>query len=334
MRTIYIGMDIHKKFIQAAALDEKGSRIAEQKFDNNSKEIKRFMKKFRKHNVKTAIEATCIWYHVYEALEDLGIETTLVNVRRTKVIAESKIKTDKLDALAIAQCLRTGFIATAYVPPKRIRELRNVVRHRVSLKKEITRNKNRIQSILLRNGVKHPFSDLFGKKGRKFLESTDLKESEKLRLDSYLAILDSLEKEKRNITERIEELCKADKKAMLLTTIPGISYYSALLMTSEIGEIERFRNPKKLCSYAGLVPKVMQSGYKEFHGRTIKECNQNLKWILNQCTHIHIRNCRSRITKMYYRIAKKDTNKATIAASRKMLVAIWAMLSRDEPFKG
>jgi hypothetical protein len=56
----------------------------------------------------------------------LGITTTLVNVRRTKVIAESKIKTDKLDARNLAQCLRTGFIATAYIPPKEIIEHRDI----------------------------------------------------------------------------------------------------------------------------------------------------------------------------------------------------------------
>ena len=71
------------------------------------------------------------------------------------------------------------------------------------------------------------------------------------------------------------------------------------------------------------------------HGRIIKECNQNLKWILNQCVHSHIRFCKeSRITKLYYGIAKKKgKNKATAAASRKMLTIIWHMLMKGEEFK-
>jgi len=114
MRTTYVGMDIHKNFIQAAAMDEKGKILREQKFNSTIAGINGFVESLSSSDIKAAIESTCTWYHVYETLHALGIDTTLVNVRRTKVIAESKIKTDKLDAKSIAHCLRTGFIATAY----------------------------------------------------------------------------------------------------------------------------------------------------------------------------------------------------------------------------
>jgi len=133
MRTLYVGMDIHKNFIQAAVMDEAGNIVKEQQFKSDAKEIKRFVKSLKTKKIHAAIEATCTWYHVYETLDALGVETTLVNMRRTKTIAESKIKTDKLDAKTIAQCLRTGFIATAYIPPKTIMEQRNILRHRMSL---------------------------------------------------------------------------------------------------------------------------------------------------------------------------------------------------------
>ena len=97
-----------------------------------------------------------------------------------------------------------------------------------------------------------------------------------------------------------------DENAILLTSVKGIRYYSAMVIVSEIGDIRRFPNPKKLCSYAGLVPRTMQSGNHVYHGRIIRECNQNLKWILNQCVHSHIRFCKeSRITKLYYRVMRK-----------------------------
>jgi transposase len=113
-------MDIHKNFIQAAAMDEAGNLITEQQFKRNAKEIKRFVKSLKTQKIHVAIEATCTWYHVYETLDVLGVETTLVNMRRTKTIAESKIKTDKLDAKTIAQCLRTGCIATVVHPTETI----------------------------------------------------------------------------------------------------------------------------------------------------------------------------------------------------------------------
>ena len=336
MRTLYVGMDIHKNFIQAAALDEEGNIITEQKFKSDCEAIKRFVKSLNAQKIHAAIEATCTWYHVYETLNALDVETTLVNMRRTKTIAESKIKTDKLDAKTIAQCLRTGFIATAYIPPKNIMEQRNILRHRMSLRKEIVRYKNKIHAILLRNGIQHhDYSDLFGAGGMKFLRRLTLSDSEQYSLTSYLNIVETLVQEKTQTAKKIEALCKNNHQAMLLTSIPGISYYSAMIILTEMGEVHRFSNPKKLCSYAGLVPRTIQSGNHVYHGRILKECNQNIKWILDQCTHIHIRYCSdSLITKLYYRVeAKKGANKATVAASRKLLTCIWHMLMKDETFK-
>ena len=336
MRTLYVGMDIHKNFIQAAAMDEEGNIVKEQQFKSDEKEIKRFIHSLKTQKIHAAIEATCIWYHVYETLDTLGVETTLVNMRQTKTIAESKIKTDKLDVKTIAQCLRTGFIATAYIPPKTIMEQRTILRHRMSLRKEITRYKNKIHAILLRNGKQHSdYSDLFDPGGMKFLRNLTLSDSEQYSLTSYLNIVETLAHEKAQTAEKIETLCKHNQQAMLLTSIPGISYYSAMIILTEIGEIHRFPHPKKLCSYAGLVQRTIQSGDHLYHGRILKECNQNLKWILDKCTHIHIRHCpNSSVTRLYYRVEnKKGTSKAIVAASRKLLTCIWYMLMKGETFK-
>jgi transposase len=335
MRTTYVGMDIHKNFIQAAAMDEQGNIIKEQKFKTTNTEIKRFIESLKAQNIHAAIESTCTWYHVYQALDALDVQTTLVNVRRTKVIAESKIKTDSLDAKNIAHCLRTGFIATAYIPPKTIIEQRTLLRHRLALRKELTRYKNKIHAILLMNGIRQPFTDVFGIGGMKFLKTIKLPDSARYNLDSYLHIVETLTHEKTQITKKIETLCKNNHQAMLLTSIPGISYYSAMTILTETGDITRFPNPKKLCNYAGLVPRTIQSGDHLYHGRILKECNQHLKWILNQDVHSHIRHCpNSPITKLYHRVEqKKGANKATVAASRKLLTCIWHMLMKNETFK-
>lgn len=328
-------MDIHKNFIQASVMDKQGNILDEKRFSSDPKEINEFIRNLNSDEIHAAIEFTCTWYHVYEKLDSLGVDTTLVNVRRTKVIAESKIKTDKLDARSLAHCLRTGFIATSYIPTPEIMELRDIMRHYISLGRELARHKNKIQAILLRNGVKqHRFTDLFGKTGLDWLRKLNIRESEKYRLDSYLTIVETLLNEKKRSKKNIETLCKHNRQAMLLTSIPGISYISAMIIITEIGDIKRFPSPKKLCSYAGLVPRTIQSGTHTYHGKILKECNTHLKWILNQCTHVHIRYCNSKITQHYCKLMnKKGKNKATIAASRKMLTCIWYMLTKGETFK-
>jgi len=121
---------------------------------------------------------------------------------------------------------------------------------------------------------------------------------------------------------------------MLLTSILGISYYSAMVIPTEIGEFSRFSNPKKLCNYAGLAPRTIQSGNHVYHGKILEECNQHIKWILVQSTHVHIRYCQdSSITRHYRVMKKKGKAKATVAASRKMLTIIWYMLTKGERFK-
>jgi transposase len=246
MRTLYVGMDIHKNFIQAAAMDQAGNIIKEQQFKSDGKEITRFVKSLKTKNVHATTEATCTWHHVYETLDALGVKTTLVNMRRTKTIAESKIKTDKLDAKTIAHCLRTGFLATAYIPPKTIMEQRTILRHRMSLRKEITRYKNKIHTILLRNGIQHhDYSDLFGAGGMTFLRSLTLSDSEQYSLTSYLNIVETLIYEKTQTAENIETFCKHNKHAMLLTSIPGVSYYSAMIILTELGDIHRFPPSKE-----------------------------------------------------------------------------------------
>jgi transposase len=204
----------------------------------------------------------------------------------------------------------------------------------MSLRKEIVRYKNKIHGILLQNGIKHPYSDVFGVAGMKFLKKLKLRDSEQYRLDSYLTVLETLFKEKEETTKKIQKLCKKNEQAMLLTSIPGFSYYSAMIIVTEIGEIGRFPHPKKLCSYAGLVPRTIQSGEHVYYGRILKECNPNIKWILGQCLHNHIRSCpNSSITIFYHRLEKKGTNKAIVASSRKMLTCIWHMLTKNEMFK-
>src|SRR5688572_17846776 len=75
-------------------------------------------------------------------------------------------------------------------------------------------------------------------------------------------------------------------------TVPGISYYSALLILSEIGQIDRFKSAKHLCSYAGLVPSVYSSGSKSFHGRITKQGSRGFsqrQFCISSCVEYSVR---------------------------------------------
>ena len=136
---------------------------------------------------------------------------------------------------------------------------RELLRYRASLAKIQTRIKNKVHSILSKNNVSHDYTDLFGKARIAFLHSLSLPENYKIALDGYLCVLETVKHEMRGVSKRIQRLAKDDQDSVLLMTILGVGYYSALLIRSEIEDVKRFPSTKQLCSYAGLVPSTHAS---------------------------------------------------------------------------
>jgi transposase len=117
-----------------------------------------------------------------------------------------------------------------------------------------------------------------------------------------------------------------DGRARILTTIPGVGYYTALLLVAEIGDVNRFPDAEKLCSYAGLVPSVRRSGGSTVHGHITKEGSRWMRWGLTEAVHSHLR-YDTELTRFHKRLVlRKPRQVATTATARKMLKA-------GEPFQ-
>jgi transposase len=137
----------------------------------------------------------------------------------------------------------------------------------------------------------------------------------------------------QEITTKIKEVVSVTPQAQLLMTVPGISYYSALLILSEIGQIDRFPSAKHLCSYAGLVPSVYSSGSKSFHGRITKQGSGWLRWICVEIS-IHAANGDTRFQSLYRRVCRRrGLATAKVAVARKILTVIYAMLKTNQAFR-
>ncbi len=186
---------------------------------------------------------------------------TLSNPAKNKAIASAKVKTDKIDSITLANLLRGGWAAECYVPSKETMEFRELVRFRANLVMESTRLKNRVHAYLLQNNISIGNASPFTKT---FLEK--LRTIDDVRVKSYLRLIDGLNREIREASRTIQEKAGSNEDAKLLMTIPGISFYSALLIVSEIGEIGRFEDSSSLVGYAGLAPSTHSSGGKPYHG--------------------------------------------------------------------
>src|SRR5215213_11741612 len=105
---------------------------------------------------------------------------------RSRASAASRVKTDAVDARTLAQLLRADLLPEAYIAPRPLRDLRDLLRHRVALTRMRSALKNRVGAILAKQGIQRPYSDLFGPGGTRFLAELELREPPRRRLDSLL----------------------------------------------------------------------------------------------------------------------------------------------------
>ena len=287
----------------------------------------------RYSGVPVAVESTMNWIPFYENLESLGCKVALSNPLQTKAIASARIKNDKVDSRILADLLRTNLLPTAYIQPRHIRDLKELVRERAHFVQMRTQIKNKIHSVLFKTNYRHQFTNLYGKAGMAWLENLDLRDIYRQELNRYIGTLKHLNGQIDKISLIIENTAKLDFDCKLLMTIPGISYYSALMIKSEIGDISRFRSAAKLCSYAGLNPSTYASADKIRTGRITKRGSKWLRKTLIDSVTSGSRHP-NRIAATYRRLKRnKGTGKAKVAAARKLCTVIFAMLSDQQPYK-
>ena len=321
---LYTGLDFHRSFTYVTTMDEKGKILGQKKLPSNG-EIIEFLKEFGEE-MEIAIESTPSWYWLYDSLEDEGFDVKLSHPLRTKAIAYAKVKTDKVDSTTLAHLLRSDLLPLSYVPERSVRLSRELLRYRASLVKIQTRVKNKIHMVLAKNNVSNEYSDLFGKAGMSFLRSLSLPESYKIALDGYLTVLDAVRNEIKIVSSKVQQVAEQDPDAILLMSIPGVGYYSALLIKSEIGDIRRFPSAKRLCSYSGLVPSTHQSGNVSYHGHITKRGSKWLRWILIESA-IHVAKRPGPLRRFYYKVERKKGGQiAKVATARKLLEWIYHIL--------
>lgn len=322
----YTGLDVHKESFHATVLSEGGSILQQQRFPNSLKEVESFFAGVKEGEV--ALEASYFWEPVYDELEEMGFEVKLAHPRKTRVIADEKIKTDLRASEALAQLLRMGWLPEAYVPSEDIRELRELLRRRVSLVESRTKYKSKIRAELSKHRIDLDGTPWYG---------TWLDQLEDLEIDpveDYMVVIRSLNDRIGKIEKEVKEKAEETKEAMLIKSIPGFSYFSAMTVYSSIGEIDRFPGPKQLSSYFGVIPSTEQSGGKKKHGPITKEGDRYVRRVLIQCAWSHVNNSDSYITDFFKRLKRrKGSNIAIVATARKLTEAIYWMLERGEEFR-
>jgi len=333
-KKLFIGMDLHKSSSTFCVKDSEGNLLASKKVATNKSEILGFTNQFKERELILAVEPVSQWYFYADILQNSGIDVHLANPLKVKAIASARIKTDKIDAGVLCDLLRGNLLPEAYFSTAEMRMWKELVRFRLSLVNLRTQTKNKIHAILGKNGQICKYTNAFGKAGRVWLDSLELSRHFRNSLDEYLKTHDYLTRQIKEAEKNIEAVATGNESMQLLMTIPGVSYFSALTIMAEIGDIARFPSAKQLMGYAGVVPSTYASGDRVAHGRITKAGSRWLRWIMIELAHKQQRCKRKPGLGWYYLKVKKNkgSKTAAVATARKLLAVIWRMLVDRRPF--
>ena len=330
----YVGLDVHTKSIAICVLDATGAVIKRATIDSRRAAFERWLDEARLGGeARFALEALAPTRWVLAELLTKGFHATLVHPYGVKLIVQSRKKSDRVDAFQLADLLRLGRLPSAYVATPWEQELRDLVRHRANIRARATRAKNRIHAILQERDEHCSWSDLFGKAGRRWLESLEFPASTRVIVGHLLAQIDQATAQLTETDEAIEALVAGDPFVELLQTIPGVGAVLASIIRAEAGDVRRFDRPEQFAAYTGLIPATWESGGSRTSGGITKQGNRLLRYAFTSAA---LGTCRcsaewkQRYTKLRRRLKKP---KARVAMARRLAVAVWYMARSGEAFR-
>lgn len=372
VRPICCGADIHKDLIVAtiAATNQDGiTEYIQSSFSSQNFDLVRLKAWLIEHHCfEIAMESTGkYWIPVFNVLEG-EIKVFVVHPKYTKAIKGKK--TDKKDSKWIADLFKHDLLKFSFIPPKEIRELRELSRYRIKLIAMRSSERNRYQnSMTISNiGLASILSDPFGKSSRAVmkevvrsssvteekiskllernakkkvkevlhsLEGSHIESDQRLKMNIASQHMDQIDSHVRRLETEMAIRCIPYATLInLLLDIPGISYLSAMTIIAEIGtDMSVFETSKQLSCWAGLAPANNESANKKKSVR-ISKAGSYLKPLLVQCALAAINSKFNPYYRIKYNRIKKRRGhkKAIIAIARMILVNIYHILSTGEVY--
>lgn len=325
---VTVGLDLHKRYITACALDDAGTVLAEhRRLEPSLDALGRWLGALPQP-LTVALEATLYWHWLERHLTDLGMHVVVAHPYQVKLIWQARTKTDPIDARKLAELARVNLLPAIWIPDPATRALRQLLRGRVFLVRQRTVMRNRIHAYLTAENLRCPALDLYSKAGQAWLAAVDLPAVVRGQVKLVLANHALLTTQIQALDRYIKQTVRRDDTARRLQTIPGIGPFGALLLQAEIGPITRFGSAQELAAYAGLVPSTRSSGDKTRHGR-VGRGNPWLKWLLIEALQT-LKLAPGPVGSHYQKLLRaKGKPKATVAAARKFCTYLYWMLKEE-----
>src|SRR2546428_3678155 len=243
---VYIGVDLHRKKSQVAAIDQDGKLALNRKVRTGPAELQQLFDELRPQPIEVAFEATFGWGWFADLLADAGIPAHMAHPLATKAISSARVKNDSVDAKTLAHLLRTNLLPEAWIAPPEAREARRLARMRTSLVRVRTRLTCQVHALLAEHGAMPEMTDIFGRGGKRFLASLELPEISRGRVQANVRLADEIAAEVAQAERELRQLLGRDERVMRVMRIPGVGFVTAATVVTEVWDVSRFPSADRL----------------------------------------------------------------------------------------
>jgi len=210
-------------------------------------------------------------------LQELGCDVHLAHPLGN-AWGNRRVKNDTRDAEDLADLLRLGRLAEAWIAPPQVRELRELIRYRAKLVCLRTNCKLQVYAVLAKEGVSVPMTDLFGVSGTELLETCHLATAYRTRVESLRDLIEVFDAEIAKLETDVRHQLRGHAGYQAIQQIPGVGPLFASVFVAEIGDVTRFNSPAQLASWAGLTPRHRESDLTVHRGPITKQGSRLVRW--------------------------------------------------------
>lgn len=333
----YVGVDLHKKTISICVVVKvRGRKQVLLRRRLECRDVAGIVALFRElGKFEVVVEATASYEWFVKLVEPLAHRVVLAHPKKLRVIAESKRKSDKLDAQVLAEFLADDAIPSAWRPTPRVREHRTLVRYRCYVQRRITSVKNKLRHILA--GYNADVPNLFTAEGRAHLAAVPLSGADRFVADQLVTELEQhgqrLAKADRELRQFAARAPLAEREARaILDSVPNVGPVTIDVVLAELGDWRRFRSQAHVVSYAGLAPGFRESAGKAKQLGITKEGSRLLRWAMIELAWRMVGTSR-RWGRHYTRLeARVGAKKAIVAIARRLLTVLYSLLRDGEKY--
>jgi transposase len=325
--TRFIGLDIHKEYFVAVGVNTQ-REVVFGPLKVSNYQLEEWILRHLTQEDALVLEMTANAYEFYDSLLPHVHSVLVVHPPNVALVTDVRVKTDRKAALALAQLHAAGMLTGVWIPPHKVRDLRALIAQREKMVELSTMAKNRLHGVLHRKHLLLPEKP-FSPEQRSWWESLPLSDIELFLIHSDLDTLEFAQKQIEHVEACLKQASAQDERTSQLVQLPGVAWLTAITILSAIGDITRFPTAKNLVGYAGLGTSVHDSGMTHTSGRITKAGRKDLRRAMvnaaNRAIQHHV-HWKKEFERLQPHLGR---SKAVVAIARKLLVAVWHVLTKN-----